>query len=131
MLCGQENGQVGIGITDPANLPDASYLLAVDGKVACEEVLVELSFSWPDYVFEDDYPLIPLNQLNEEIKNLGHLPNMPSAAEIENSGLSLGEMQVKLLEKIEELTLYIIDLDTQNRQLQSRVDHLIKVIEKQ
>ncbi len=124
MLCGEEKGQVGIGILDPANLPDSTYLLAVDGKVLCEEVLVEISTSWPDYVFEKTYPLLSLTDLEQQIKQTGHLPNIPSSEEIENTGISLGDMQVRMMEKIEELTLYVIQLHHRNLQLERKIKTL-------
>jgi hypothetical protein len=85
------------------------YALSVNGKVACEEVLVEDLASWPDYVFADDYSLMSLEELEQSIQKNKHLPGIPSAAEIEEKGLMLGDMQRKLLEKIEELTLYTIE----------------------
>jgi len=111
MLIPNENGQVGIGVSTVVNLPDDNdYLLAVDGKIISEEVRVEMSGSWPDYVFKNDYKLTPLNILESEIKKIGHLPGIPSAEEIEENGFELGDMQKKVLEKVEELTLYVIEL---------------------
>ncbi|MDX1407160.1 MAG: hypothetical protein R3330_03475, partial [Saprospiraceae bacterium] len=124
MLCALEAGQVGIGITDPDFLPDASYLLAVDGKIIGEEVRVELSGNWPDYVFSDTYHLKPIEQLSTEIGELGHLPGMPSAETVESEGFELGDMQRRLVEKVEELTLYIIELDTANKQLRQELEVL-------
>jgi hypothetical protein len=117
MLIPNESGQVGIGITDTANLPSPEYLLAVDGRIISEEVRVELSGSWPDYVFEDDYALMPLLQLEETIDAQGHLPGIPSATSVEADGLLLGDMQRAMMEKIEELTLYVIDLQKQIEEL--------------
>lgn len=107
ILCSQEQGGVGIGVNTGASIPNG-YLLAVDGKVIAEEVQVEISENWPDYVFTDDYQLMPLTELEESIIQHGHLPGIPSAKHIEKEGIALGEMQVKMMEKIEELTLYII-----------------------
>lgn len=103
-----ETGRVGIGITS-AGIP-TGYLLAVDGNVISERVRVRLSGDWPDYVFAENYPLLPLNDLKETIKEEGHLPNMPDAATVQEEGQDLGDMQVLMMEKIEELTLYIIEL---------------------
>jgi len=64
-------------------------------------------------VFENDYNLLPLNEVEQYIKQNNRLPNIPSAQEIEENGLDLGEMQSKLLLKIEEMTLYILDLQKQ------------------
>ncbi len=101
----ESNGNIGIGTTDLA----AGYKLSVDGKVACEEVLVEYSEGWPDYVFSPDYDLLNLNDLEDQIRKNNHLPGIPSASEIEEKGLQLAEMQKLLLQKVEELTLYTIE----------------------
>ena len=87
------------------------YTLSVDGKIMTEEVRVELSQNWPDYVFKEDYELTPLPTLEKEIKTLGHLPGIPAAQVIEKEGFDLGEMNRLLVEKIEELTLHIINLN--------------------
>ena len=84
----------------------------------CEEVKVKLSSAWPDYVFEENHQLMPVNKLSEFIKIHKHLPNIPSAQIIEKEGMELGDMQKKMMEKIEELTLYIIDLQKQVDDLQ-------------
>ena len=124
MLCSQENGQVGIGISSAANLPSADYLLAVDGSIIAEEVRVELSGSWPDYVFSDDYKLMPLSEVEQSIQEHKHLPGIPSAAIVEAEGIELGDMQKKMMEKIEELTLYLIQLEKDNTELSKRVAQL-------
>nr|WP_299073828.1 tail fiber protein [uncultured Allomuricauda sp.] len=98
------NGDVGIGTTTP----DAK--LTVKGDIHAEEVKVDLSVPGPDYVFKEDYDLKPLEEVQNYIKANGHLPNIPSAKEMEENGIQLGEMNMKLLEKIEELTLYVIEL---------------------
>ncbi len=84
------------------------YALSVNGKVACTEVLVDDIASWPDYVFADGYELMSLGELEQSIEKNKHLPGLPSAAEVEEHGIMLGDMQKKLLEKVEELTLYTI-----------------------
>ena len=120
MLCGDENGQVGIGIGNAANLPDPDYLLAVDGFAIMEEVMVQLSGSWPDYVFKEDYKLLSIDDLEKSIKANGHLPGMPSAEEVEEKGgIEIGNMQTKLLEKVEELSLYIIELNRKIEKLEA------------
>lgn len=99
--------QVAIGtVVSAAN---SNYKLAVSGKMICEEVKVELNANWPDYVFSDNYKLPSLHEIEKFIADNKHLPNIPSAKEVEKSGIELGEMNRKLLEKIEELTLYIIE----------------------
>jgi len=104
-------GAVGIGTTD---IP-TGVRLAVRGKILAEEVEVQLSQNWPDYVFADDYELMPLPDLEQRICEDGRLPGMPPAEEVEGSGLAIGAMQVKLVEKVEELTLYVLQI---NRELQ-------------
>lgn len=95
-------GSVGIGTTSP------DEALTVKGKVHTEEVRVDLSVPAPDYVFKDDYQLLSLSEIQDHINTHGHLPNIPSAKEMETDGVELGRMEMKLLEKIEELTLYIL-----------------------
>ncbi|MBP9879676.1 MAG: hypothetical protein WBP31_05725 [Chitinophagales bacterium] len=102
-------GNVMIG----ASVPATGYLLSVDGKVMCEELKVQMSGSWPDYVFADDYTLPTLYELEASIKQNKHLPGIPSAAVVEAEGIEVGAMQVQMMEKIEELTLYIIELQKQ------------------
>jgi hypothetical protein len=93
------------------------YKLSVDGNIMAEEVRVQLSGAWPDYVFSKAYALQALPELEKTIMKLGHLPGIPSASSAEQDGIALGEMQRLLLEKIEELTLYTIALDKQIRDL--------------
>lgn len=93
-------------------------------KIYAEEVEVRSSsfgIPWPDYVFEKEYELPSLYQVEEFIKENGHLENIPSAAEVSENGISLGEMNAKLLEKIEELTLYVIQQQKQINKLESQV----------
>lgn len=89
------------------------YKLTVTGKIICEELKVELAGNWPDYVFADEYQLPPLHQLKTYIETNHHLPNIPKADEVEKEGFEVGEMNRKLLEKVEELTLYVIKLQEQ------------------
>jgi hypothetical protein len=101
----QVTGSVGIGTVAPAS----GYRLSVDGKVACEEVLVEYSEGWPDFVFSEDYNLLSLEDLEKQIKENNRLPGIPSAEEVKENGFHLAEMQKQVLEKVEELTLYTIE----------------------
>jgi len=88
------------------------YQLSVNGKIAAKEVNVTLN-GWADYVFSSGYKLRPVPELKQFIQQHGHLPGIPTATEVESSGVNLGEMNRKLLEKIEELTLYVIEKDEQ------------------
>ncbi|WP_316810318.1 hypothetical protein [Pedobacter heparinus] len=99
------SGNVGIGTTD-----SRGYKLAVNGKIRAQEIKVE-AFPWPDYVFTKDYQLPTLQQTEQHIKEKGHLPGIPSAVEVKTNGIDLGEMNAKLLQKIEELTLYLLKQD--------------------
>ena len=103
----RNNGRTHIG---PIPAWPLDYMLAVNGGIICEEVRVMNSNNWPDYVFADDYELRSLEELEQLIQRDKHLPGLPSAAEIEEEGISVGESQKLLLEKIEELTLYVIEL---------------------
>lgn len=119
MIISRNTGNVAIG-ADFAN----GYRLSVDGKVACEEVLVELNGTWPDYVFEEEYNLKSIEELEQYIIAEKHLPGIAAAKEIESNGLQIGEMQKVLTEKIEELTLYIIELNKSNNRLLERIESL-------
>ena len=88
------------------------------GNLKVKELHVTLT-NWPDYVFGEGYRLMPLDEVEEYIGENGHLPQMPSAAEVEADGANLGEMNRLLLQKVEELTLYIIDLQKQIDELKS------------
>jgi len=111
------NGNVGIGTTNP----DA--VLAVKGQVHAQEVKVDLNVPGPDYVFEKDYQLTSLEEIKNYIDQNKHLPEVPSAKEMEKNGVQLGEMNMLLLKKIEELTLYVIDLKRENEVLKKRMDN--------
>jgi hypothetical protein len=91
--------------------PKPGYALAIDGRIVCEEVLVQDSANWPDYVFATNYPLPSLQTVESHINTHHRLPGIPSAAEVETDGFSIGRTQMQLMEKIEELTLYIIEQD--------------------
>ncbi|AEV97009.1 hypothetical protein A4D02_18420 [Niastella koreensis] len=99
-------GQVGIGTSS-----FGSFKLAVEGKIGAREIRVTAQNPWPDYVFGNGYKLKSLTSLEEYIKKNNRLPNMPSAEEVKNNGLEVGQMNTRVVEKIEELTLYIIALN--------------------
>lgn len=96
-------GNIGIGVINPQNKLD------VDGVIRATEVKVETG--WADFVFAKDYKLPTLQEVENHIKEHNHLPDIPSEVEVKENGVSLGEMQAKLLQKIEELTLYVIEQD--------------------
>ena len=104
------DGRVTIGDYFNNNIGE-SYKLAVNGNVIAELVKVRLRNSRPDYVFQREYHLMTLPELENYINQNGHLPNVPTAEQIEADGLDLGEMNRILLQKIEELTLYVIELE--------------------
>ena len=109
------NGNIGIGVSNPDSK------LVVDGKIRSEEVKVEI-INGPDYVFDEGYDLRTLDETKEYIFENKHLPEIPSAKEMETNGVELGDMNMRLLKKIEELTLYQIELleemEQQNKRLQ-------------
>ena len=107
------NGNVGIGTVNPG-----AFRLAVNGKIRAKEIKVEAG--WSDFVFEDDYYLRPLTDVEAFIQTHKHLPDIPSAQEVEENGVNLGEMESKLLQKIEELTLYIIEQEKRIKQLEGK-----------
>ena len=104
------NGNVGIGTTNPQSK------LAVNGVITTKEVNVTAT-GWADYVFDSSYELKPLAAVASYIQENKHLPNIPSAEDVSKNGISLGEMNKKLLEKVEELTLYAIRQNEQIKEL--------------
>ena len=104
-------GNVGIGTDNPDSK------LAVNGEIHTKEVKVDL-VGWSDFVFFDNYKLPTLEEVEKHIKEKGHLKNIPSAKEVEENGILLGEMDSKLLQKIEELTLYTIHQEKQIQNLE-------------
>ncbi len=97
----ENNGSVGIGTTNPG-----IWKLAVNGNIRAKEIKVETG--WSDFVFLEDYKLPTLKEVENHINEKGHLKDIPSAKEVDENGIFLGEMDSKLLQKIEELTLYTI-----------------------
>lgn len=113
-------GNVGIGTTSTG-----IHKLAVEGSIGARRVKVAQS-GWADFVFRQDYLLPSLQQVEKYITHNGHLPDIPAAAEVEKDGLDLGEMNKKLLQKIEELTLYLIDQQKQLKSQQEQINLLRK-----
>ena len=118
------NGKVGIN-TDNRFIGDYDYTLAVDGGILTTEVYVKEVTEWHDYVFADDYKLLSLNELAKYIRENKHLPDLPSDTEIYENGYNMVSMEGTLLKKIEELTLYAIDLQRQLVLQQAVIDKLI------
>lgn len=115
------DGNVGIGKADPERLLD------VAGTIRAEEIIVEVGTA--DYVFEEGYRLKSLNEIESHIEEHGHLPGIPSAAQVDSEGLSLGDSHRLLLEKVEELTLHLIEKEKQIMALQEsirEIEHKIK-----
>ena len=105
--------KIGIGVQNPTEK------LAVNGKIRATEIKVD-SGPWPDYVFEESYQLPSLKETEAFVKLNKHLPGVPKAKEIEENGLSLGEMNKILMQKVEELTLHMIRLDKENEELKQQ-----------
>jgi hypothetical protein len=120
LLVIKPNGNIGMGTEDTYG-----YKLAVNGAIITEEVTVKVHENWPDYVFHESHDLMPLDKLNSYINVNRHLPGIPSAAEISRDGLKVGAMEALLLEKIEELTLYIIQQDRKIVEMESKIEQYI------
>ena len=118
------NGCLGIGTTETSD-----YKLAVAGKIRATEVKVEHLDNWYDYVFEDDYNLSPVKELETYIKQNKHLPDVPSAKEVKENGINLGEMNGILLKKVEELTLYMIEQQKMIEGQQKEIEELKEKID--
>ncbi|WP_081164191.1 hypothetical protein [Niastella populi] len=115
------DGNVGIGTANPGE-----FKLAVEGKIAARGVKVT-NTSFADYVFDSTYVLRPLSNLENYINQNKHLPGIPSAKEVKKEGgFELATMNVKLLEKIEELTLYVIELKKENEQMKKEIKEIRK-----
>jgi hypothetical protein len=108
-----KSGKIGIGT---ATIP-TDYAFAVNGKIICEELKVKLRTAWPDYVFANGYPLLSIDELKRYIAINHHLPGIPSADEVTADGISVSETLNSLLQKIEMLTLYLIEQQEQIEQL--------------
>jgi len=104
-------GNVGIGTLTPIEK------LSVNGKIRAKEIKVEAT-NWPDYVFKKGFKLRNLEDTEKYIQEYGHLPGIPSAEEVQSNGVDLGSLNTKLLQKIEELTLYLIELHKLSESMQ-------------
>jgi len=112
-----------IGTNTTQEADAAPYELAVDGEAIVEEIFVKNSTNWPDFVFKNDYDLMPLEEVKAQIEEQGHLPGILNEKEVAE-GYAVGEMQKDLLQKIEELTLYAIEANRKNKDLQEQITEL-------
>ena len=113
------------GNTDPT----LNYKLAVNGNAIFERAKVKLNATWPDYVFKPTYKLPSLTDLEAYLIKNNHLPEVPAAEEVEKNGIDLGDNQTTLLKKVEELTLYMIELNKQMQTLAKENEKLNKKVE--
>ena len=118
-------GNVGIGTSDTKG-----YKLGVNGKIVATEVKVALYDNWADFVFDKNYNLPTLTEVENHIREKGHLKDIPSTEEVKKNGIHLGEMDAKLLQKIEELTLYTIEQEKKIKELESLNSKLIEIQER-
>lgn len=122
----QVDGRVIVGESSQnMNDYDPTYKLLVNGKVRVRnEVFVQQGgLTWPDYVFTKDYKLMPLQEVEQHIKEKGYLPNMPSAAEVEKDGIAVGDIITRQQEKIEELTLHLIEMHKKIEALEKKLNN--------
>ena len=108
------NGNVGIGTLDTQG-----YKLAVNGIIRAKEIKVESN--WADFVFKKDYKLPTLGEVKKHITEKGTLPGIPSESDVKANGVSLGEVNALLLQKIEELTLYVIKQQEEINELKEQL----------
>ncbi|ATL47264.1 hypothetical protein COR50_08805 [Chitinophaga caeni] len=116
----QANGNMLLGTTQ-----DSPHKLTVEGSVGARKVVVKQD-AWADFVFDDDYDLLPISELAAFIQKNKHLPGIPTTKEVEENGQDIGEMNKLLLQKVEELTLYMLELKKENDALKERVQKLEK-----
>src|SRR5260370_618822 len=120
---GMKGGKMGVGTTPP------DQMLTVKGIVHAQEVRVDLTVPGPDYVFEKNYKLSTLEEIKIFIDKNKHLPEVPAAAEMEKNGVQLGEMNMLLLKKVEELTLYLLAQEKINERQSLQIDKFNERIE--
>jgi len=107
---------VGVGVLSPA------YKLDVCGTIRSKEIIVQTG--WCDYVFDSSYKLRPLDEVANFVSQNKHLPNIPPASEVETNGVKMGDMSKKMMEKIEEITLYLLDMNTRLKALENENETL-------
>ena len=113
-------GRVGIN----TNSTHSTYSLCIKGGVLTDKINIISPRYWPDYVFSSDYLLMPLSDLKAFVKKNHHLPDVPSEKEVMAEGIEIGDMQGILLKKVEEMTLYILQLQEQIDKLEQRINEL-------
>ncbi len=118
------DGRFGIGV-DPALAMFYDYKLVVNGKIRCRKLRVDLD-TWADMVFEPSYELMPLNELSKYIFANKHLPEVPKESDLKLNGIDISEMQKIQMQKIEELVLYVIQLNKENEALKKRIELIEK-----
>lgn len=133
---GQENFQFRSGANTPLTLSPTgkvgvntenfvgTHSLYIKGTTIAEEIFVKLEYDWSDYVFNEDYYLIPLEELEVFITQNKHLPGMPTADEIAETGVPIGEVERILTEKVEELTLHLIEMNKEIKALREEITTL-------
>jgi hypothetical protein len=116
---------VGTGVTIPAG---STYKMAIGGGILTEKVRVATNGTtfWADFVFDKNYKLRPLSEVETYIKAYNHLPEIPSTADVNKNGIDLAETQALLLQKVEELTLYVIEQNKKIAKLEGKVKKLSK-----
>ncbi len=113
------DGKIVVGATTVSKTEISSNSAVINGTVKAREVIVT-NKNWPDYVFKNGYKLNTLSEVESYIDQHGHLPNVPSEAEVETNGFNVSSMQGVMLEKIEEMTLYIIELEKRVNELEAK-----------
>jgi hypothetical protein len=114
----KRDGSVWIG-DSTGTQKSSSTLLYVDGTMKSREIIVNMS-NWPDYVFDSTYILMPMDSLTIFIDSAGHLPNVPSRNEVVSNGMSVSQMNEVMMRKIEELQLYILQLNARIKELEKQ-----------
>lgn len=117
-----QDGTVQVGDRFPTT--QSGYKMSVQGKLVAQSLYVTNPNTWADFVFAPTYKVMPLTELESYLKTNHHLPAVPAASEVESKGYSVTEMDAKLLQSVEELTLHVIELSKQNKQMQAEIETL-------